>query len=232
MALLIAQDELRASIRKFANAQGATALLRHPDADVNDYINRALGSLYRRLTSAIPDQRFLSSTTITTTADVSTEALPADFFHLISIEIQISGRRHWLQSYEMNERPMLDNENQVAVGFPTSYRLRGDNIEFLPTPTDEYDILIWYTPTARQLSQDADTFDTISRLDDFIVAYASRAIAIKDKNWDLVSACKGIIDELGPEIDALGRSRDRNSPPRIVDVYGGDRWGRQSRRSR
>ncbi len=73
-------------------------------------------------------------------------------------------------------------------------------------------------------------FDTISRLDEFIIAHASRPIAIKDKNWDLVSACKGIIDELGSEIDVLSRGRDKNSPPRIIDVYQANRWGRRGRR--
>ena len=49
--------EMRNGTRKFANVQGTTALARHPDADVNDYINRALGSLHRKITTALPDQR-------------------------------------------------------------------------------------------------------------------------------------------------------------------------------
>lgn len=229
MALTVTLDDLRASVRKFANVQGTTAALRHPDADVNDYINRALGALHRRLTLAVPDQRYLSSSTIATTAGQAVESLPEDFAYLISVEIQVDGRRYWMQAYEMHERPVLADPSAPTNGIPLAYRLRGETIEFLPEPGDAYSILLWYVPTVGQLSGGSDEFDTIARLDEFVIAYASRPIAIKDKNWDLASACKGLIEEVGAEVDAMSRNRDRNSPSRIVDVYGVDRWGRNRR---
>lgn len=233
MALNQSLEQLRNGVRKFANIQGTTALARHPDADINDYINRGLGSLHRRLTQALPDQRILSSTTITTEDGVSTYALPALFDFLISIELTAAGGRRWLTAYEMSERPYIVAPNQPTTGIPTVYRLRGGNIEFLPTPGDEYTPLLWYIPSATQLSSDASTFDTIDRLDDYVIAYAARFAAIKDKNWDVVNvACKPMLDELIPEIEALGRNRDRNSPPRIVDVRERDRWGRSGMRGR
>lgn len=229
MALNQTQTQLLASVRKFSNTQGTTALLRHPDADVKDYINRALGALHRRLTTTLPDQRFLSSTTISIVADDELYDLPAGFDSLISAELyeSSSGPRYWLQAYSMNERPALTDANSSTSGMPTGYRLRGSTIEFLPTPGGSYSCLLWYVPSVSQLTSGSDTFDTISRLDEFIVAYATRPIAIKDKNWDLVSACKGIIEELSGEIESLARNVDRNSPPRIVDTFGVDRWGRQ-----
>ena len=83
-----------------------------------------------------------------------------------------------------------------------------------------------------QLATDAQTFDTTSRLDDYLVAYASRLVAIKDKNFDLVAVCKDMLAELDGEISALARNRDRNSPPRIVDVRQADPWGRRMGRVR
>lgn len=232
MAINQSLIQLRASVRKFADAQGTTALLRHPDADVNDYINRALGSLHRRLTTALPDQRFLASTTVTTEADVSTYSLPSAFDFLISVELLAEGRRTWLLGYEMHERPQLVRTDVAHNGIPFTYRLRGENIELLPVPQGEYEALLWYVPSATQLTGDAQVFDTISRLDDYLVAYASRLISIKDKNWDLRDACAQVLAELESEIDLIGRNRDRNSPPRITDVYLADRWGRTSRARR
>ncbi len=230
MALNQSQTQLLASLRKFTNQQGTTALLRHPDADLKDYINRALGALHRRLTAALPDQRFLASATLSITADISTYNLESDFDSLVSAELVRSGLRCWLQAYEMSERPLLADAS-TTHGTPLAYRLRGETIEFLPIPDGDYSCLLWYLPTTTQLTSGSDSFDTISRLDEFVIAYAARPIAIKDKNWDLVSACKGIIEELSAEIESLARSRDRNSPPRIVDQFAGsDRWGR-SRRS-
>lgn len=229
MTLNQSQAQMREGIRQFTNTQGTTALLRHPDAAINDYLNRALGSLHRKLTMALPDQRILSVTTITTEAAESTYPLPTEFDFLISLELTSNGHRSWLQAYEMSERPQLVSPDQPTSGIPFCYRLRGGNIELLPTPADEYSVYAWFVPTASQLTADGDTYDTISRLDEYLIAYASRPIAIKDKNWDLVSACNQIMGELVPEIEALARNRDRNSPPRIVDVYQANRWGQRRR---
>lgn len=242
MALNQTLLQLRTSVRKFTNTQGSTALLRHPDADLTDYINRALGSLHRKLTASLPDQRYLSSSTIEIEADDELYDLPATFDTLISAELvkvtrtgvpggtTYDGPRYWLQAYEMSERPALaDSNSAYATGMPLAYRLRGSTIEFLPIPDGDYDCLLWFVPAPTTLSNNSDTFDTVNRLDEYVIAYASRPIAIKDKNWDLASACKSLMEELGAEIEAMARSRDRNSPPRIVDVYGADRWGRQRR---
>jgi hypothetical protein len=229
MALTQSLLQLRTSVRKFANVQGTTALLRHPDADLNDYINRSLGSLHRQLTVALPDQRYLASTTVTTAADVATYSLPSNFDHLISIDLNADSHRTWLQAYEMNERPTLTSADEPFNGRPLFYRLRGGNIEYLPTPGGVYSSLIWYVPNATQLTGDSQVFDTISRLDDYLIAHASRPIAIKDKNWDLVNACKSIMDELSGDMDIIARGRDKNSPPRVIDVYTPNRWGFGSR---
>lgn len=227
MALNKDLEEIRDSVRRFANVQGTTALLRHPNADLNDYINRALGSLHRKLTSTLPDQRFLSSTTITTSDGVDTYSLGVNFDSIISMQITADSRSYWLQSYEMSERPALTSPDVPSQGIPFTYRLRGSSIELLPVAQGAYDVLVWYVPTTTQLASDAATFDTISRLDDFLIAYASRLVAIKDKNWELAAACKDMLLELDGEIAALARNVDRNSPPRIVDTYQSrDRWGR------
>lgn len=232
MALNQSLQQMREGVRKFANVQGTTALVRHPDADLNDYINRALGSLHRKLRMALPDQRILSSDTITTSSGQTTYPLQTDFDFLISLEMTADGRRRWLTAYEMAERPYIISPDVPSNGIPLVYRLRGGNIEFLPAPNDEYDILVWYVPSASQLATDPATVDTIDRLDDYVIAYAAKFVAVKDKNWDLVGACKDQVAELVPEIEALGRNRDRNSPPRVVDVRGRDRWGRTPRYTR
>lgn len=227
MALNRRLDEIRDSVRRFCNVQGTTALLRHPNSDINDYICRALGSLHRKLTSTLPDQRYLSSTTVTTSDGVATYALGVNFDSIISLELTAESHRSWLQAYEMPERPALTSPDVPTTGIPFTYRLRGANIELLPTPQGAYTVTVWYVPTATQLTSDAQTFDTISRLDDYLVAYASRLVAIKDKNFELAAQCKDIVLELDGEIAALARNVDRNSPPRIADTYQGrDRWGR------
>lgn len=231
MALNQTLEQLVASTRKFANAQGSTALLRHPVADCNDYVCRAIGSLHRKLTEAQPDQRYLASTIVTTAAGTSLYTLPADFEHLISVDFTANGVKVWMQSYENAERALLSDPSETYNGIPTFYRLRASYIEYLPTPQGVYSSTLWYKPNAQQPTT-GQTFDTISRLDDYIVAYAARIIATKDKQWDLVQECRNVCAELDAEISVIGRSRDANAPGRITDVTLSNRWGRRLGASR
>ncbi len=227
MALTQTREQIRDNVRRFSDTGGTNALVRHPNTDLNDYINRALGSLHRILCDKLPDQRYLSSDSITLVSGTATYALEADFDHLISADLTANGAKHWLVAYEMHERPSITSPNGTTSGVPFAYRLRGSNIEFIPTPSSAGTVVLWYVPTPTQFTQDAGTFDTINRLDDYLIAYASRFIAIKDKNVELVGLCKEMIEELRAEIEAIARNRDKNSPPRPVDEAYADRWGRR-----
>lgn len=226
MALTQTLLQLRTNVRRMANVQGTTALQRHPDADLNDYVNRGIAALRRELDVAIPDQRFLTSSTVTTEAGTTTYSLPADFNHLVSIDLTADGRTVWLTPYEMHERAMLTDSAESYSGVPFTYRLRGSNIELLPEPTGVYTATLWYISDPSTLSSDASTFDTITRLDDYVVAYAAKLVAIKDKNADVVQMCNDLMANMREDIAMAARTRDKNAPSRIVDERQTDRWGR------
>lgn len=231
MALTQTRLQLRANVRRFTDTGGTNALLRHPDADINEYLDRALGSLHRALNEFIPDQRILSSTSVSLTAvDGASYALPATFDHLISVDLSANGHKSWLNAYEMHERAALTTPDLTTTGVPVLYRLRGSNIEYLPAPSGSYTSVLWYVPTPTQFTLDADTVDTINRLDDFLIAYASQFVAIKDKNTELLNICKQMMGELREDIATVARTRDKNSPPRVVDEMMANRWGRRPRR--
>jgi hypothetical protein len=229
MALTQTREDMRDALRSFTNTQGTTALLRHPDAELNGHLLRGLSRLRYRLNQQNPDQRILSSTSAATSDGTSLYSLPSDFSFLISVDIVANGTKSWLTSYEMHERAALTSADQPSSGIPFCYRLRGGNIEFLPVPGGAYTYTLWYVPHTTEFTSDASVLDTINRLDDFVIAYAGRFIATKDKNWDLLGECKALMAELEEEIAVLGRSRDQNSPSRITDVYRADRWGRRRR---
>ncbi len=227
MALTQSLAQMRNNVRKLADAGGTNARVRHPDPDVNDYVNRGLASLHRKLNEVQGDQHYLSSTSISIVANTLTYSLPADFGHLISADITANGTRSWLAAYEMHERPEFTNPDSSYSGVPSVYRLRGASIEYLPASTGAYTSVLWYVPRPTTLTLDSQTFDTINRLDDYVIAYAARFIAVKDKNMELVALCKSLMTELEEDIAQIGRSRDRNSPPRVVDERLHNRWGRR-----
>lgn len=222
-------DQMVSAARKAANAEGTTALQRHPDADLFDYVNRGIAALYRLLTRIDAGQRYLSSTTISTVAGTETYSLPADFQHLVSLGGEVNGAQRWLVPYNMNERPYLVDDNAGWQGEPFHYRLRGSNISLLPVPQDAYDLTLWYTAAPSTLTT-GQTFDTIARLDDFVVLYAAKLIALKDKNFDLHAVLDADLQQMRGEVEAIGAQRDHNHPQRITDVSHDD-W-RYHRRMR
>ena len=220
MALTQTREQVRDNVRRGADIRGTNALVRHPNTDLNEYIHRGYAALRRKLDVIVPDQRFLSSAAISTVAGTELYALEADFDHLISIDVLANGTLTWLTSYEMRERPGLASPSAAGTGIPMTYRLRGSNIELLPSPSGVYTVTLWYVPTATLAAADATTFDTIIRLDEYVISYAMLQVAVRDKNWALAGECRTAMAELDPELEAIARSRDKNSISRIVDERG------------
>lgn len=224
MALTRTIDQMVSATRRATNALGTSALQRHPDADVFDYVNRGIAALDRILKLQDSGQRYLSSATVTTVSGTETYALPSDFMHLISLGGAIDGVQRWFTSYNMNERPHLIDTNVGWTGAPIYYRLQGANISLLPIPAAVYSLTLWYSPNPSTLTT-TQTYDTIARLDDYIVWYASKEIAKKDSNWELHDRLTADLSAMRSDIEAISRNRDQNSPTRIVDVTARDRRG-------
>jgi hypothetical protein len=93
---------------------------------------------------------------------------------------------------------------------------------FLPVPKAVYSITLWYVPHPTTLVNAGDTFDTIARLDDFVVWYAARELATKDGSWELVGVLKAKMDEIRSDIENIARQKDQNGVGRMVDegLYG------------
>lgn len=228
MALLRTIDQMVDATRRCTNALGASALQRHPNADLFDYVNRGIAALDRILKIADTGQRYLASTSITTVNGQELYPLPSDFMALLSLSGVVNGAQRWLTAYAMNERPALVDQNAGWTGEPIYYRLRGASISLLPVPAATYTLTLWYAPNATTLTS-GQAVDTIDRLDDYIVWYAAREICKKDGNWPLHDRLTADMTSLRSEIEALARNRDMSSPGRIVDVTLRDRWGMRRR---
>lgn len=225
MPLTRTRAQLRTDVRRKADVQGTSALVRFPDAELDDYIDEGYAAFYRKLVGASPESRLVTSATISTVNGTAVYALSGftaavtDLLMLSSVDIDLNGRKVWLTPYEPHERPELSDTNVTATGTPLHYRMRGENIEILPAPGGVYTLTIWYIPHQGSLASDATTVDTIQRLDGYIVYWAVREVALKDKHWDLHDRMGARLSEIEGDIEFLARSRDVNSPPRIVDVH-------------
>ncbi len=217
-------EQLRDSVQRVADVRAFTA--RHSEESVNDLVNRGLGALNRLCASVNPEFRPIASYAIETDGTNTVYGLPPSFRHLISVEYVADGVKTWLQPYEMFERAELDPAEPEA-GQAYAYRLLGTNIELLPLPEDGHTATLWYGTTATQLSDDESSVDVSDRLDDYVIWWAAREIAMDRADWERHDRLSAKIASLEEEIRIIARSRDVSAPSRVVDVRTyTDRYGR------
>lgn len=235
MALTRNLEQLRDAVQRTADVVAFTD--KHPAAYINDLVNRGLGALARLCRTVDPEFQPIASTTITFDGIATTWPLPSAFRSLISLEYiqgaNGSGFKTWLLPYERWERAALTQPNAIETPAPHAhaYRLMGSNIEFLPLPPEGDTALLWYATTATQLSGDSSVFDTLERLDDYVIWWAAREIAMERENWERHDRLGQKIAEMEADIRVLARSRDLNGPARITDqrMADRDRYGRWRR---
>lgn len=224
MSLTRTLEQMAASVRECADIEGTSAATRHTNAQVYEYVNRGIAALYRILQQSIPDQRYLSSQAISITSGTATYALGSTFTMLVSVDATFNGVKFWVQRYDLIDRPALSNTSSASSA-PYTYRLRGSNIEFMPTPSSAGTANVWFVPAPDQLTA-GQAIDTIARLDDYVIWYAAREVATKDKEWQLVQALDGRLAGMRADIEVAARSRDLNDPPGVTNTRTFDRLGR------
>ncbi len=225
MALTRTIDLMEDDVRYIADCGGTSGTARHPQADIFNLLNRGIAELHRELNAIVPDQRELSSTTVSIVSGTATYALPADFFALLSIVLAANGSTFWLKAFNPNERAALTDPSSIYTGVPTAYRIEGSNIEFLPVSGGSYTATLYYTPNPSTLTT-GQTLDTVIRLDSYPIWYAAKEVAKRDRLWDLHDRCTADLAKLLGDIAFVARTRDRNSPPRMTDTVRLDRYGR------
>lgn len=219
MALTQTLLQIRTAVRRCADIEGESALERHPSADVNEDILRGLADLKRKLARWGLDGIGLSSTTITTDIGISTYALPSDVFFLISADLTAEGSRVFLLPWQPEDRASLTDPASSYMGIPRHYRVRGANVELLPIPqSTAYTVTLWYVPTAQQPSSDGTAVDTVNRLDQYVIWYAAREAATKDKAWDLADRLDARLAGMLVEVERMARLRDP-AARRIVNEH-------------
>lgn len=200
---------------------------RHSTDSVNDLINRGFGALTRVTAVIDPEFRPISSTEIETDGDATEYALPANLRSVLAVYYTADGESTWLIPYELHERPRLvDTTTTANSSRAQHYRVLGTNIELLPLADEGHTALLWYATTAIQLTADGQSADVYDRLDDYVIWWAAREIAMDREDWERHDRLTAKIAGMEEQIQILARSRDLSAPARIVDVREANRYGR------
>jgi len=209
---------MRDAVRRSADVIEFTD--KHPDTRINDLINQGLGALSRLCRTTNPEFQPVASTTIPFDGLATAFGLPSNFRTLLSVEYSgDSGARKWLEPFERFEHAVLSDPDTTSASTSAGgYRLLGTNLEFLPRPPSGHSALVWYATTVTQLAADASPFDTMERLDTYVIWWAAREIAADRENWERHDRLSSKLGELEADIRILARSKDLSIPKRIVDL--------------
>lgn len=206
-------------------------------AEWNTYINQSYFELYDLMVQKYGNDYFVESVEFTTT-NAQDYALPTGanysgarpFYKLMGIDLGISASANaWLtlKKYEFISRnryvyPQITT-NLLGVG-GMRYRLVGQNVQFIPTPSAGQTIRLWYIPRMETLLQDTDIADGVSGWTEYIIIDAAiKAMAKQESDISTLAARKvAIIDRL----EAAAENRDAGEPEVISSTRRfSDLWG-------
>lgn len=226
MSLTTTQVLMREAIQRTANVVAFTDT--HTPAAINHLINRGLGALSTLCRTTNPEFQPIASTTITADGVNTTFALPSNFRTLLSVEYTgDTGVKDWLLPFDMHERAALSSPDATTTSLRArAYRVIGTNIELLPRPPEDHTALVWYATAVTQLAGDAETFDTMERLDSYVIWWAAREIAMEREAWERHDRLSQKLSDLEADIRILARSRDLSASSHVTDRRFADRYGR------
>ena len=145
------------------------------------------------------------------------------FYKLKGVDLALNTANNaWVTVNKFNfmdrNRFVYPNTASTIYGvFNLQYRLLGNQIEFIPTPSANQNIRIWYIPRLNQLLQDTDiTSVGISGWLQYVIIRAAKYAL--DKEESDTSKLDQELIFLKQRIESTSVNRDTGMPDRITDV--------------
>lgn len=216
---------LIAEVRTRTDTTGSTFVT---DAEITGYINRGVAKWQQLVISNGTQEYFFTSRSFNTAAGTSVYAIEdvnngVGFFKLLGVTTTINGNVLTLRPFMRAERNIFNVNTAVSWGDTDAvyYRLRGTNIEFIPTPNGVYPITLEYIPTPTILSTGGTTsIDGIASWDEYAVLDASQKVAVKKRQPELAQFLAAEKAELAQIIVDMASNRDMGMPERVTDTTG------------
>lgn len=199
-------------------------------AEWNDYINQSYFELYDLLKNVYEDW-FFAQPYIFTTDGSDSYVLPDDFYNLMGVDCGLSPTGNAFVSihkYDFIERNRYIYPNLTSTFFGVfnmRYRLMGNRLHFIPTPSANQIIRVWYVPRMVRLLQDTDMADGVSGWMEYIIV--DSAIKALQKEESDVSVLMAQKEALKRRIEETAINRDIGQPDTISDTRAGRNgsWG-------
>ncbi len=212
----------------------------------NSYINQAMFELYDLLVTTYEDY-FLApsasfnsdgvnffynlpngSNTFTNSAGAS--FTPQAFYKLTGVDLAVNSSNNafvTVDRFNFSDRNnfVYPNSSSSIYGvFNLRYRLMGNQIEFIPTPSAGQIIRLWYVPRLTQLLQDTDTTAiSISGWIEYVIVRAAYLALAKEESD--TTQLEGQLLALKARIEETAQNRDEGKPNTISNTRSENGWG-------
>lgn len=224
--------ELRTRARQRADAVGNNFFT---DAEINDYVNVGLGELHDLLVSKFEDY-YVSSVSFSLVADQSTYSFSSislsGFYKLLGVDAVQGSDTVRVKRFSFPDRNLYQSDSAIYSdkGYANyQYAIRGESVEFIPTPGSTDTIKLWYVPSYTKLSSDGATTSNSVELNWEEYAVLVAAIKMRQKEETSTGALERDLERITARIEEASRNRDVAEPFGITDEDTGttyhSRWG-------
>jgi hypothetical protein len=182
------------------------------------WLNAGADELYDLLVRKFND-RFTKSQSFVTVAGTETYTLPADFFSLRGVDLQVDSI-NWKTLRPLNFAQRNLARNALSSPLPnlvdTRYWLKAGVFHLLPVPTTVVNGTLWYIPTRTLMVGDSDTLDGVSGWEEYVVVDAAiRALQKEESDvGELLAEKQALIER----INRSAAVRDAGTPRTVSDV--------------
>lgn len=212
----------------------------------NSYINQAMFELYDLLITTYEDYFTLPPALFTTNGstylyplpdgvtsftDINGNSyVPPPFYKLVGVDLGINSANNafvTVNKFNFADRNKFVYPNTASTiygVFNLQYRLIGNKIEFIPTPSANQPIRLWYIPRLTQLLADTDVTDIgISGWIEYVIVKAAYYALTKEESdtTSLVMQLQALIER----IQDSAVNRDAGMPDKISEVRNNGLWG-------
>lgn len=211
----------------------------------NSYINQAAFELYDLLTTVYEDY-YVNSCYFTTDGVTSQYTLPngtntfqdqdgntitpSPFYKLLGVDLGItSSTNAWVTvkkfDFISRNRYVYPQLTSTYLGvFNLRYRVVGNTLMFIPTPSAGQKIRLWYQPRLTQLLQDTDTLDGVSGWTEYVIVRAAYLALAKEESDTTQMLLQ--LNALKQRIEDSAMNRDIGQPSTISDTRSrAEQWG-------
>jgi len=229
-----ALSQLRDDVVFHADLPTPTTTTHITTANLTDLVNAGIAEMYNEALKVAGPEAYLTSTTITTLANVTTYSLPADFLRLISVELMYDTNNIVpLHEFTDEERPILLSSASGWDGSPRKYQLQGKSaiglsvgsiIELLPKPVAGKVVTVRYQMFPARLVADGDTVDGFAGFEDYAVMYATRRCLMRKGLHDEAAGFLQEMMRIRENIIDLMKHRNAGDPPKTKLVRNNDSY--------